>query len=107
MSLAATEFIRRFLMHILPGGFVRIRHFGFLANRVRETKLARIRALHEPPEMPGAIVNEIEGGTAAQVVIEVDNPEEMRDPLCPHCKKGRLRVIEICPQKRTVQRCPG
>jgi len=40
MTLAAAEFIRRFLLHILPGGFVRIRQFGFLANRARGKKLA-------------------------------------------------------------------
>jgi hypothetical protein len=38
MSLDAVEFIRRFLLHVLPSGLVRIRHFGFLANRVRKTK---------------------------------------------------------------------
>ncbi len=45
MTLEATEFIRRFLLHILPSGFVRIRQFGFLANRARGKKLALCRAL--------------------------------------------------------------
>ena len=45
MTLAATEFIRRFLLHILPSGFVRIRQFGFLANRARRKKLASCRVL--------------------------------------------------------------
>jgi len=45
MTLGAVEFIRRFLLHILPGGFVRIRQFGFLANRARGKKLALCRAL--------------------------------------------------------------
>jgi len=45
MELAATEFIRRFLLHILPSGFVRIRHYGFLANRERRKKLASCHAL--------------------------------------------------------------
>jgi hypothetical protein len=40
-----SKFIRRFLMHIVPKGFVRIRHCGFLANRNRSTKLARCRAI--------------------------------------------------------------
>ena len=39
MTLDAVEFIRRFLLHVLPSGLVRIRHFGFLANRVRKQKL--------------------------------------------------------------------
>ena len=45
MTLKATEFIRRFLLHVLPSGFVRIRHYGFLANRVCRERLALCRAL--------------------------------------------------------------
>lgn len=45
MTLQASEFIRRFLLHVLPDSFRRIRHFGFLANTHRRTKLATIRAL--------------------------------------------------------------
>src|SRR5436190_9632256 len=52
MTLAAEEFIRRFLLHVVPGGFVRIRHFGFLANRTRRAKLARCRALLAQPPAP-------------------------------------------------------
>ena len=52
MALDAHEFIRRFLLHILPGGFHRIRHYGFLANSHRAAKLAMIRRLldQDPPE---------------------------------------------------------
>ena len=45
MTLKAIEFIRRFLLHVLPTGFVRIRHYGFLANRVCREKLELCRAL--------------------------------------------------------------
>ena len=45
MTLAATEFLRRFFLHVLPRGFVRIRHFGFLANRFRASRLALSRQL--------------------------------------------------------------
>ena len=45
MTLAATEFLRRFFLHVLPKGFVRIRHFGFLANRFRTRALAECRTL--------------------------------------------------------------
>jgi hypothetical protein len=44
MRLEATEFIRRFLLHVLPPGFVKIRHFGFLANRKRRQALDLCRA---------------------------------------------------------------
>jgi Putative transposase/Transposase zinc-binding domain len=52
MTLPAAEFLRRFLLHVLPAGFVRIRHFGFLANRGRTAKLARCRALLAVPPPP-------------------------------------------------------
>ena len=45
MNLGATEFLRRFFLHVLPRGFVRIRHFGFLANRWRASRLALGRQL--------------------------------------------------------------
>jgi hypothetical protein len=45
MTLTATEFLRRFFLHVLPKGFVRIRHFGFLANRFRVSCLALSRQL--------------------------------------------------------------
>jgi hypothetical protein len=48
MTLAATEFLRRFFLHVLPKGFVRIRHFGFLANRFRASRLALSRQLLAP-----------------------------------------------------------
>src|SRR5262249_41168920 len=45
MELRAEEFLRRFLLHVVPPGFVRIRHFGLVANRTRQEKLARCRQL--------------------------------------------------------------
>ena len=45
MTLSADEFIRRFLLHVLPDGFQRIRYYGFLGNRYRQEKLARCRRL--------------------------------------------------------------
>jgi hypothetical protein len=52
MSLDAEEFIRRFLLHVLPDGFQRIRYYGFLGNRYREEKLARCRQLLGMAERP-------------------------------------------------------
>jgi hypothetical protein len=53
MTLAAQEFIRRFLIHVLPKGFQRIRHYGFLANCCRGRKLALCRQLlRMPPHEP-------------------------------------------------------
>jgi hypothetical protein len=56
MTITAHEFLRRFLLHVLPRGFVRIRFFGFLANRRRRTQLAQcqqlLAALPETPSRP-------------------------------------------------------
>jgi hypothetical protein len=78
MTLAATEFIRRFLLHILPRGFVRIRHFGFLANRARGKKLALCRALLKV--VPPATGRRTE-------------PQEAK--RCPACRIGRMILIGI------------
>ena len=77
MTLEATEFIRRFLLHVLPSGFVRIRQFGFLANRARRQKLALCRALL------GAV-------PLAQASGKVN---EQADRRCPVCKIGRMVLI--------------
>src|SRR4026209_2315237 len=68
MTLSAEEFMRRFLLHVLPGGFHRIRHYGLLANAARRNNLARARELlhvvsepaqPQPPDEPTAIVQPI------------------------------------------------
>ncbi len=87
MTLEAVEFIRRFLLHVLPSGFVHIRHFGFLANRKRKEKLALCRSL-----LP-----------ARQTAIEAsavssDGNSATEEPLphrCPVCKTGRMIFIQV------------
>ena len=83
MTLDAVEFIRRFLLHVLPSGFVRIRQFGFLANRVRQQKLLQCRALLAASAAPIPIDSEPSTTT-------VEDPHS-----CPICKLGRLVVIEL------------
>jgi hypothetical protein len=83
MTLDAVEFIRRFLLHVLPSGLVRIRHFGFLANRVRRQKLIQCRALLAASASPIPIDTD-------DTTTSVDNPH-----CCPICKLGRLIVIEL------------
>jgi len=84
MTLDAVEFIRRFLLHVLPSGMVRIRQFGFLANRVRQPKLEQCRAL-----------------IAAQLPPSSAGPDGSLDPTlpdpraCPVCMRGKLIVIEL------------
>ena len=84
MHLATSEFIRRFLIHVLPDGFHRIRHYGFLASSKRKANIAKIRALLcvQPPDQ--ADVEDTEPN---------DTPLTLREP-CPCCG-GPMRIIEI------------
>ena len=78
MILDAGEFIRRFLLHVLPKGFRRIRHFGFLANACRVTKLCQIRAaLHAPEPTPRPQPADYRERCAILTGYRLD--------LCPHC----------------------
>ncbi|MEX2145540.1 MAG: transposase, partial [Candidatus Rokuibacteriota bacterium] len=88
MTLAADEFIRRFLLHVLPDGFVRIRHFGFLANRTRHAKLARCRALLGSAPAPAPPPVE----SVATLMLRLTGLDIERCPVCP---QGRLRLTEI------------
>jgi len=81
-SCASPEFIRRFLIHVLPDGFHRIRHYGLLASTTRKAKIARIRDLLGQP--PPAL--------KAQKKME-PSPLTLREP-CPCCG-GPMHVIEI------------
>jgi len=88
MALDVEEFIRRFLLHVLPGGFVRIRHFGFLANRTRRAKLARCRALlAQPPALVAAPAESVPALMLRLTGIDIER--------CPRCQQGRLHVTEI------------
>lgn len=83
MTLDAVEFLPRFLLHGLPTGLVRIRQFGFLANRCRKHRLELCRTLLAAP-FPSTLV----GGNSAD-----DVPQDPQ--RCPICKLGRLLVIEF------------
>jgi hypothetical protein len=87
LTLKAAEFLRRFLLHVLPAGFVRIRHYGFLANRVCREKLARCRALLEvqPAQEPvAAPPDPAPKGTG-------DGPPATN--VCPACGAGRMVIV--------------
>jgi hypothetical protein len=84
MTLEATEFIRRFLLHILPSGLVRIRQFGFLANRIRQHKLEHCRTLLALCQ-PCTLIR-------SDIGADVRRPDAK---ACPICKLGRLIVMEL------------
>jgi hypothetical protein len=90
MTLATDEFIRRFLMHVLPAGFHRIRHYGLFANHKREDNIAR-----------------------ARVLLDATSQNQRRDDqadndahACPHCG-GRMIVIETFERGQTPRHRPS
>jgi len=92
MSLKAEEFIRRFLLHVIPHGFKRIRHFGFLSAGLRTEALERARAL---------LKQAYEKTTAARANF-LDWLEDMA-PKCPKCEHGALKLLEVIPPWRWAQ----
>jgi hypothetical protein len=94
MTLDAEEFIRRFLLHVLPAGFQRIRYYGFLGNRYRKEKLARCRHLLGMPAY--------EAQEPAKEAAAVPDYRERYEALtgvslrrCPVCHAGCMQVIEV------------
>jgi hypothetical protein len=90
MTLSADEFIRRFLLHVLPDGFHRIRYYGFLGNRYRQEKLQQCRQLL---------------GMIRETTPDQSTPRDYRDRYqaltgsslweCPVCHQGRMMVIRV------------
>jgi hypothetical protein len=94
MTLDAVEFIRRYLLHVLPQGFVKIRHFGFLANRNRREALSLCRSLLPTP-------------TTAPDPLTATQRQALKRS-CPICKIGTLHVVEwILPTYFGSDRKPG
>ena len=89
MRLGATEFIGRFLLHVLPSGFKRIRHYGLLGPAHKAANLAAARAALEAPAPDPVVVESVEAFMRRVAGIEWLN--------CPHCHKGRFVVIEAIP----------
>jgi hypothetical protein len=90
MTLAAVEFVRRFLTHVLPRGFVRVRHYGLLANRHRREKLARCREL-----LGMAVTPQAETAPTDPDPVTPPGREAAVTPtrVCPRCGAGRMVVV--------------
>lgn len=93
MTLSAAEFLRRFLLHVLPRGFMRIRHYGVLANCHREAKLARCRALLAVPSL-GSHVSSPKAET-----IDQERRAPKPAPICPSCG-AEMRILEHLEPRR-------
>ena len=88
MTLTAHEFIRRFLLHVLPDGFHRIRHYGLLASSRRADTIARIRQI-----IAAATPAATEADRGAAISAEHSDPVDERRPPCPCCG-GRMILVE-------------
>jgi hypothetical protein len=94
MTLSAEEFIRRFIIHVLPNGFQRIRYYGFLGNRYRQQKLDQCRRLlgMQMPDQPPA------------APVELDYRDRYDDLTgaslrqCPQCQRGRMVPVALLPR---------
>jgi len=85
MTLSVAEFARRFLQHVLPRGFVRVRHYGLLANRGREVKLALCRRLL--------------AARATQAPASTVQPAVKEPRCCRGCGQGVMVVVELLPRQ--------
>jgi len=88
MTLNADEFIRRFLLHVLPDNFMRIRHFGFSANRCKKDSLQRCFEFFDVKPHK----TEIPDQTTRDIMLDLTGIDIT---LCPCCKKGKLRTVKI------------
>ena len=88
MTLSAPEFIRRFLLHVVPRGFCRIRHFGFLGGRVKKERLRRCRVLlgQAPSQIP-----EVVASNPIDLLLRLTGVDLRR---CPRCQVGTMVLLE-------------
>jgi hypothetical protein len=97
LTLDAQEFIRRFLLHILPDGFMRIRHFGFLANRSKKQALAQCRKLldYESAEPQSSTLS------AKDLLLKITGVDLSR---CPCCHQGTMIAVSDLPASANLPR---
>jgi len=92
LTLEGEEFLRRFLLHVLPRGFVRIRHYGYMANRERSENLERCRRLLLPPPQDFPID---EGNSLPSLESRSDLRPAQLTAACPVCRHGTMQCVEV------------
>ena len=88
LTLTAEEFLRRFVQHVLPKSFVKVRHYGLLANRQRQQRLDQCRRLLFVPTMAAALSASVAAGLI----------EPASGPRCPHCGSCQTRFLGEYPR---------
>jgi predicted Zn-ribbon and HTH transcriptional regulator len=92
MTLDAHEFIRRFLLHVLPMGFMKIRYFGFLSHKNKRKAIALLRKLIDPDAKLPEKIKE----TILQMMLRLTGTDIS---CCPKCKKGKMAIIKKLPRQ--------
>ena len=92
MMISAHEFIRRFLLHVLPHNFMKIRYFGFLSHRNKKQAVALIRKLIDP----NAALPEKLKETVLEMMLRLTGQDIL---CCPNCKKGKMTIIKKLPSQ--------
>ncbi len=92
--LAAETFIGRFVQHVLPHGFKRIRHYGLLASSHKAAKLTACRAAFQLPQPQAPLIEDVAAFMRRVAHLEIS--------ACPHCRIGRLQVIAAIPPLRPL-----
>ena len=91
MTLAAEEFIRRFLLHVLPSGFMKIRYFGFLSHTNKKKSIPLLRELIDPDaDLPKKLKE-----TVQEMMFRLTGEDIT---CCPVCKKGKMKIIRELPK---------
>ena len=91
MTLSADEFMRRFLLHVLPGGFHRIRHYGLLANADRRRNLIKARDLLSAPQ-PEPVIDKITESAVTTFICR--------------CCGATMRVAEVIMRRQPIRAPP-
>jgi hypothetical protein len=91
LTMTAAEFIRRFLLHVTPPGLCRLRHYGFLSNRLKEQQLPRCRTLLDQAEAAAVAVP----APAPALFQGQTGPDTLR---CPQCGQGHLVRVKHLPK---------
>ena len=91
ITISTSEFIRRFLTHILPGSYMRIRHFGFLANRNRKVNIACVKSLLGVSDYG----DQGKEQSVQEIMLKITGKDILK---CPHCKAGTMTLHHLIPR---------
>lgn len=100
MTLDGTEFLRRFLQHILPDGFVKVRHYGLFAHATKPNSLEKLRS-----SLP-AYCRSVEAATKAILALLASTTTPPPPPQCPRCQSQDLTATEVLPLPQAMEHWP-